>query len=107
MPYAKLLSAGAVVVLACFALGALLKSRRSAGPMLVRGRELPPLKGSLDANAHGRGVSVALGQEILEMLETGRRAEAVALVRDSTGWGTQEAEAALVKLDNLRKRLES
>jgi hypothetical protein len=76
MPYAKLLPAGAVVVLACFALVALLKSRRSAGPMLMRGRGLPPLKGSLDANAHGRGVSVALGHEILEMLETGRRAEA-------------------------------
>src|ERR1700750_939746 len=76
MPYAKLLLAGAVVVLACFALVALLKSRRSAGPMLARGRAGPPLKGSLDANARGRGVSVELGREILEMLETGRRAEA-------------------------------
>jgi hypothetical protein len=107
MPYAKLLPAGAAVVLACFALVVLLKSRRSAGPMLMRGRGLPPLKGSLDANARGRGVSVELGQEILEMLETGRRAEAVALVRDRTGWSAAKAEAALVKLDNLRKRLES
>jgi hypothetical protein len=92
MPYAKLVLAGAVVVLACFAL-VLLKSRRGAGPMLTQPSGLPPLKGSLDADKRGRGVDVRLGREILEMLETGRRAE--------------EAEAALAKLDNLRKRLES
>lgn len=107
MPYAKLILVAALVVLACFALGALLKSRRGAGPMLTPPSGLPPLKGSLDANARGRRVDVALGREILEMLETGRRAEAVALVRERTGWGAAEAEAAVVKLENLWKRLES
>jgi hypothetical protein len=108
MPYAKLLLVAALVVLACFALVMLLKSRRREGPMLERGgRGLPPMKGSLDADKRGRGVSVELGREILEMSETGRRAEAVALVRSRTGWGAAEAEAMLVKLDNLRKRLES
>jgi hypothetical protein len=107
MPYANLLLAGAAVVLACFALVLLLKSRRGAGPMLTQSSGLPPLKGSLDADKRGRGVDVRLGREILEMLETGRRAEAVALMRERTGWGAEEAEAALAKLDNLRKRLES
>ena len=75
--------------------------------MLAQGRSLPPMKGSLDANARGRGVSVEVGREILEMLETGRRAEAVALIRERTGWGAEEADAALLKLENLKKRLES
>jgi hypothetical protein len=107
MPYAKLLLAAVAVVLACFALVALIKSRRGEGPMLAQGRGHPPMKGSLDANARGRGVSVEVGRELLEMLETGRRAEAVALVRERTGWGEEEADAALVKLENLKKRLES
>ena len=107
MPYANILLAVALAVLACLALAALLKSRRRAGPMLTQQSGLQPLKGSLDANARGRRVDVALGREILEMLETGRRAEAVALVRERTGWGAAEAEAAIVKLENLWKRLES
>jgi hypothetical protein len=107
MPYANLLLAAALAVLACLALVILLKSRRRAGPMLTPPPGLPPMKGSLDANARGRRVDVALGREILEMLETNRRAEAVALVRERTGWGAVEADAAVVKLENLWKRLES
>ena len=107
MPYAKLILFAALAVAACFAFVLLVKSRRGAGPMLAPPSGLPPLKGSLDADKRGRGVDVRLGREILEMLETGRRAEAVALVRGRTGLGAEEAEAALVKLDNLRKRLES
>ena len=75
--------------------------------MLTQTQTLPKLKGSLDASAGGRRVDVAHGRELLEMLETGRRAEAVALVRERTGWGAEEADAAVVKLENLRKRLES
>jgi hypothetical protein len=52
-------------------------------------------------------VSVGLGREILEMLEAGRRAEAVALVRETTGWGAAEADEAVAKLENLKRRLES
>ena len=107
MPYAKLLPAALLVVVACFALVALLKSRRGAGPMLTQPSGLPPLKGSLDADKSGRGVSLALGEEIVGMLETGRRDEAVALIRERTGWGAEEAEAMFVKLENLWKRLES
>src|SRR5215213_10625585 len=103
MPYAKLLLAAALV-----ALVALLKSRRrDAGPMVVQNHALPQMKGSLDANSRGRGVSVELGRDIVEMLETGRRAEALALIRERTGWGAAEADAMLVKLENLWKRLES
>jgi hypothetical protein len=110
MPYAKLLLVAALVVLACFALVTLLKSgRRDAGPMLEpsSGQGLPPMKGSLDANKHGRGVSLSLGEEIFGMLEAGRRDEAVALIRERTGWGAEEAEAMFVKLENLWKRWES
>ena len=107
MAYAKIVLAAALVVLACLALFALLKSRRRAGPMLVQERGLPPLKGSLDADKRGRGVSIELGREILELLETGRRAEAVALIRERTGWSQEKAEASLLRLENLKKRLES
>ena len=72
MPYAKLLLASALAVAALVALAALLKSRRGSGPMVVQNRELPHMKGSLDADKRGRGVSVELGREILEMLEAGR-----------------------------------
>jgi hypothetical protein len=95
-----------VVLMVCAVVFALLRSRRRGGPMVVQTRAMPPLKGSLDAEARGR-VSVALGREMLELLETGRREEAVALVRRTTGWGAQEADEAVVKLENLKKRLES
>lgn len=105
---AKLLLLAAAALAACLALAALVRSRRRApGPMLTRQNGLPHMKGSLDASAHGRRVDVALGREILEMLETGRRAEAVALMRERTGWGAEEADAMVLKLENLRKRLES
>jgi hypothetical protein len=73
--------------------------------MVVQPRPLPVAKGSLDAPA--RRVDVALGREILHLLEAGRRDEAVALARERTGWGTQEADEAVVRLDRLRRRLES
>jgi len=63
------------------------------------------LKGSLDAPA--RRLDVGLGREILHLLEAGRREEAVALVSERTGWGAQEADEAVARLDRLRKRLES
>ena len=107
VPDAKLLLICAVALAALLAAVALWWRRRGGGPMLLQTRPLPPLKGSLDARAGRRGVSVGLGREIVELLETGRREEAVALVRETTGWGAREADEAVVKLDNLRKRLES
>ena len=84
---------------------ALLRSRRRDGPMVTQPRPLPPLKSSLDAPA--RRLDVGLGREILHLLEAGRREEAAALVRERTGWGAQEADEAVARLDKLRKRLES
>lgn len=107
MPYAKLLLAAAVALAVLVALVALLKSRRGAGPMVMQNSPLPRMKGSLGADKRGRGVSVEVGREIVEMLETGRRAEALALIRERSGWGAEEAEAMLVKLENLWKRLGS
>ena len=106
VPEAKLLLIGAAVLAVVVAAVALWRRRRSGGPMVVQQNPLPPMKGSLDASA-GRHVSVELGREILQMLETGRREEAVALVREVTGWSAAEADEAVVRLDNLRKRLES
>ena len=107
MPYAKLLLAAALVVAVLVALVALLKSRRGAGPMVVQNTALPQMKGSLDADKRGRGVSVGLGREMLELLETGRRAEVIAIMRERTGWSAEEAEASLAKLERLKERLES
>jgi len=73
--------------------------------MLTQARPLPELKGSLDASAGARRIDVALGREIARLLETGRRPEAVALVRERTGWGAREADEAVGKLEGLRKRL--
>ena len=106
VPDAKLLLICAAALAAFVAAVALWRSRRGGGPMVVQTRVLPPMKGSLDARA-GRRVDISLGREMVELLEAGRREEAVALVRETTGWGAQEADEAVVKLDNLRKRLES
>lgn len=84
---------------------ALLRSRRRSGPMLTQPRPIPAMKSSLDAPA--RRLDVGLGREILHLLEAGRREEAAALVRERTGWGAQEADEAVTRLDKLRKRLES
>lgn len=73
--------------------------------MLIQTRTLPPLKSSLDAPA--RRLDVGLGREILHLLEAGRSEEAAALVRERTGWGAQEADEAVARLDKLRRRLES
>lgn len=97
------LIAGVILMLA--GAFALLKSRRRAGPMLIQPRPLPVMKSSLDAPA--RRLDVGLGREILHLLEAGRREEAAALVRERTGWGAQEADEAVTRLDKLRKRLES
>ena len=105
VPDAKLLLICAAVLAAFVAVVALWRARRG-GPMVVQTRVMPPMKGSLDAAA-GRRVSVGLGREILQMLETGRREEAVALVRETTGWGAAEADEAVARLENLKKRLES
>jgi hypothetical protein len=106
VPDAKLLLICAAAFVAAVTAVALWRSGRGGGPMVTQTLPRPPLKGSLDAGARRR-VSVELGREIVELLETGRREEAVALVRETTGWGAREAGEVVVKLDNLRKRLES
>jgi hypothetical protein len=73
--------------------------------MVVQPQTLPQMKGSF--NAPARRLDVGLGREILHLLEAGRSEEAAALVRERTGWGAQEADEAVARLDKLRKRLES
>ncbi|HEX7312693.1 MAG TPA: hypothetical protein VF297_02165 [Pyrinomonadaceae bacterium] len=93
------------VVLMLVGAFALLRSRRRGGPMLTQTRPLPEMKGSLDASAGARRVDVALGREIADLLEAGRRLEAVRLVRERTGWGLREADEMVSKLESLMKRL--
>ncbi|MET0622425.1 MAG: hypothetical protein ABW250_05545, partial [Pyrinomonadaceae bacterium] len=107
VPDAKLLLICAAVLAALVAVLALWRSRRGDGPMLTQTRPLPLMKGSLDAGPRGRSINVSLGREILQLLEAGRRVEAVRLVREHTGWGLSEADAAVAKLESLKKRLES
>ncbi len=104
MPGLRILLIVGVVLLAAGAF-ALLRSRRRGEPMLTQPRSLPLLKSSLDAPA--RRLDVGLGREILHLLEAGRSEEAAALVRERTGWGAQEADEAVARLDKLRRRLES
>ena len=99
------LVASAVVVL-MFATSLWLRTRRRGGPMVEQTRVTAPMKSSLDAPARRR-VTAAMGGEILRLLEEGRREEAVGLVRGATGWGAKEADEAVAKLEDVKKRLES
>lgn len=105
VPGARLLLFAGVAAAALLLAFALWRSRRRAAPMLGQPRPLPGVKSSLDASADGRRVDVALGREILQLLETGRRPEAVALVRGRTGRGAQEADEMVTRLEGLMKRL--
>jgi hypothetical protein len=107
VPDARLLLLCGAVLAALLLVFALLRSRRRGGPMLTQARPLPPMKGSLDATAARRGVSLELGQEIYGLLEAGRHAEAVARVREVSGWDAEEAERMVAKLETWKRRLES
>lgn len=103
MPGLRLILIGWVVLM-LVGLFALLKSRRRGGPMLTGSGRVPGLEGSLGAGAR-RGDYVGLGREALSLLEAGRREEAVALVRGRTGLAAAEADAVVVRLEKLMKRL--
>jgi hypothetical protein len=107
VPDAKLLLIFAAALAALVAVVALWRGRRADGPMLTQTRPLPKMTGSLDAGPQGRSINVSLGREILQLLEAGRRVEAVRLVREHTGWGLSEADEAVARLESLKKRLES
>ena len=102
---AKFILIVVAVLVACFAFALVLKSRRRDGRMIVQQRAMPPMRASLGGET--RRVDVALGRDILRLLEDGDRAGAVALVRERTGWGEQEASEAVERLDSLRKRVSS
>ena len=105
VPEAKYLLVAAAVAVLAVAAFALRRLRRGGGPMVTQTRAMPPLKGSLDARPGGRAINVALGRELLPLLEEGRTGEAVALVRGRTGWGEEEARASVERLARLMKRL--
>lgn len=97
------LSLAAIVVLLLLVFA--LRSRRRDERMIVQPQSLPPMRGSLGGET--RRVDVSLGRDILRLLEDGDRLQAVALVRERTGWGPQEASEAVERLDSLRKRVSS
>jgi hypothetical protein len=94
---------GAALLACLVAVVALARSRRRGGQMIAQPRAIPPMKSSLGAETPR--ISLAFGRELLPLLELGRTREAVALVRERTGWGAEEAAEAVARLENLRKRL--
>jgi len=102
---AKFILIFVVVVVACFAFAVARRSRRRDERMIVQSQPLPPMRASMGGPV--RRVDVSLGRELLQMLENGDRAGAVALVCERTGWGPQEASEAVERLDSLRKRVSS
>ena len=102
---AKFILIFVAVVVACVAFAVIVRSRRRDERMIMQSQPLPPMRASLRGPV--RRVDVALGRELLQMLEEGDRVEAIALVRERTGWGAQEASEAVERLDSLRKRVSS
>ncbi len=97
-----LVAGAAAVVLAAAAL--LLRSRRGEGPMVEQARPMPRMRGSGDA-AEPHTIGVALGRELLPLLEQGKFEEAAAVVTGRTGWTHEESLAAVRRLELLMKRL--
>jgi hypothetical protein len=89
---------------ACVALVAVARARRGDGRMIVQTRAMPHMQSSF-GDAHTR-IGVGLGRELLPLLEAGEKAQAVRLLRERAGLDAAEAEAAVERLDGLRKRLE-
>jgi hypothetical protein len=83
-----------------------LVSRRRDERLLVQPNTLPRMSGSLESEQRGQ-IDIALGREIVQFLEEGRKIEAVKLVSEHTGWSLEKSLDALNRLDGLRKRLES
>jgi tetrahydromethanopterin S-methyltransferase subunit G len=102
---AKLIFGLVVGVILLALLAALIRSRRGDGRMLTGGGTLPHMNSSF-GDMHPR-IGVALGRELLGLLESGEKAQAARLVRERAGLDAAEAEALIERLDGLRKRLES
>jgi len=102
---AKFLLVALTVVVALVAAALLLRrARRGGGPMLGQPQALAGMKGSHDA-AQERSIGVALGREILPLLEQGKFEEAADVVSARTGWGREESLASVKRLELLMKRL--
>jgi hypothetical protein len=92
------------VAFACVLMVALTRTRRRDAQMIVQARALPHMQSSF-GDAHPR-IGVGLGRELLRLLEAGEKAQAARLLRERAGLDAAEAEAAVERLDDLRKRLE-
>ena len=93
------------IVVACLLLVALTRSGRRDGRMVLQTRAMPHMNSSF-GGAHPR-IGVGLGRELLALLEAGEKERAARLVSERAGLGAAEAEAAVERLDGLRRRLES
>ncbi|HEX8160866.1 MAG TPA: hypothetical protein VF538_03135 [Pyrinomonadaceae bacterium] len=93
------------VAVACLVLAALKRSGRRGEGMVERAREMPHMRSSF-GGAHPR-IGVGLGRELLPLLAAGEKAQAARLLCERAGLDAAEAEAAVERLDGLRKRLEA
>ena len=93
------------VAAACLLLVALTRTRRRDAQMISQPRTLPHMHSSF-GDAHTR-IGVGLGRELLPLLEAGEKEQAARLLRERAGLDAAEAEAAVERLDGLRKRLET
>jgi hypothetical protein len=101
--YGLVVLCGAAV--ACLVFAAVKRSRRRGEGMVLGAGALPHMQSSF-GDAHPR-IGVGLGRELLPLLAAGEKAQAAWLLRERAGLDAAEAEAAVERLDGLRKRLET
>jgi succinylarginine dihydrolase len=103
---ARLIITFSIVAFVALLLFVVLRSRGRGGRMIEQSARLPAMRSTFDggAIAHKR-ISVKLGEELLQMLNEGRRDEALRLVRERTGISDVEAETAIRRYETLKERL--
>jgi hypothetical protein len=107
----KLLLVAAALAAFLTLLGLLLgRARRRDARMIVQRPTLEASAAPRDWNSSlagaNAGVSVEHGRELYRLLSGGERVQAVALVRERTGMGKAESEAAVERMERLMNRLE-
>ena len=80
------------------------RARGRGGQMIDRPVKLPAVRSTFGRVVRG-GVTVALGEEVLELLTAGRRDEALRLARERTGMSAAEAEVAIRRYETFKGRL--
>jgi hypothetical protein len=102
---ARLIITFSVVAFVALLLFVVLRSRGRGGQMIEQSARLPAMRSTFDGVVVHKRISVKLGEELLRMLNEGRRDEALRLVRERTGLSDVEAETAIRRYETLKERL--